>query len=774
MKTFSSFAFVLVFALLAIGPQRWSSTADAADQDFVGSVTCATCHPREYDTWLGSHHDRAMAEATPQTVLGDFGSVELSAHGVTSTFYEQDGHFFVRTDGPGGELHDYPIKFTFGWYPLQQYLVEFPRGHLQALGLAWDRRPVGEGGQRWFHLYPDEPMDHRHPLHWSGREQTWNYQCAECHSTGLEKNYDLATDSYRTRWAEINVACEACHGPGAAHLAWAKAAGEIRGGAETNHKGLAMALKDRDGATWDSDAKTGKPRRSRPRQHRTEIELCARCHSRRAQIWDDYEYGKPLHDTHRLALLDDTLYFPDGQIKDEVYVYGSFIQSRMYRAGVTCSDCHEPHSLQLRAPGNGLCTRCHLPAQYDTEAHHHHLGGSKGAACTGCHMPQRAYMVVDERADHSMRIPRPDLSVAMGTPNACNQCHDDRTAEWAAEITRSWRGARPPPPAHYGETLHAARRGAGDATDRLLALAADRDQPGIARATALELLYNQARPNDRLTIERLLTDDDALVRRAAAGAPPQPDLAARVKLLLPLIEDPARTVRMEAARLLAPLLRYELPAPGRNRLLAAIKEYSHAQVVSADRPESHLNLGNLARALGNLRTAEEAYRTALRLQPGFAPAYANLADLFRQQGREDEGEAALRSGLTELPDAADLHHALGLLLVRKQRLDEALVPLQRATALAPERPRYAYAYALALRAKGEPEKAITTLEAARRDHPGDREVQIALTELYLETGDGAAAIKVAEDLRVRYPNDPQAKALWEQASGPPGQRGRGR
>ena len=769
MKEMPRLALVLIFGLLFLGPQRWNA---AAQENFVGAATCAKCHQREYDTWLGSHHERAMDEATPHSVLGDFSGVKLTVHGVTSTFYEKDGHFFVRTDGPEGALLDYPVKFTFGWYPLQQYLIEFPRGHVQSLGLAWDSRPAGKGGQRWFHLYADEAMDHRHPLHWTGREQTWNYQCAECHSTGVEKNYDLSTDSYRTRWAEINVACEACHGPGAAHVAWAKGGGQAKNKTGNNRKGLAIDLKDRDNSTWIIDEKSGKPRRSASRQDHTEIELCARCHSRRAQIWDDYQWGKPLHDTHRLALLDDALYFPDGQIKDEVYVYGSFIQSRMYRAGVTCSDCHEPHSLKLLAPGNGVCARCHFPAQYDTEAHHHHPADSQGASCTNCHMPQRVYMVVDERADHSLRVPRPDLSLAMGTPNACNQCHQDRPAEWAAQTTRRWRGSNAAVSVHFGETLDAPRRGAVDATDQLLALAADPNQPGIARATALERRYNQARSRDRLTIERLLADEDALVRRAAAGSLEQTGLALRAKLLLPLVDDPARTVRIEVARLVAPLLQHGLPEPDRRRLMAALKEYTHAQAVNADRPESHLNLGNLALALGNLRAAEEAYRTALRLQPSFAPAYVNLADLFRQQGREDEGEVLLRKGIADVHEPADLHHALGLLLVRERRLDDALAPLHRATELDPEQPRYAYVYALALRQKGEPEKAITALEAARGRHPGDREVLSALTTLYLERRDHEAAIEAAADLKARYPDDPHVEALWKQASAVPGQRNR--
>ena len=515
--------------------------------DYVGADRCAHCHEQEAQLWRGSHHDLAMVEAMEQSVLGDFNDAEFTAHEVTSRFYRKDGEFRVRTDGPDGGLQDYEISYTFGWYPLQQYLVEFPNGRLQSLDIAWDTRPQEEGGQRWFHLYPDEPMDHDHPLHWTGREQTWNYQCAECHSTHLEKNYDLSTDSYKTTWSGIDVACEACHGLGSKHVAWAEATAADPAAERDANKGLVIELADRDAAVWDIDSQIGKPRRSTPRTSHTEIELCARCHARRGQIWDDYEYGKPLYNTHRLALLDEHLYFPDGQIKDEVYVYGSFIQSRMYAAGVTCTDCHEPHSLKLRAEGNGVCATCHVSTRYDTPAHHHHPKDSASSACTACHMPQRNYMVIDARADHSLRVPRPDLSEALGTPNACNSCHRDKTSAWAAAALEGWYPDSPHRGPHFGQALHAGQSNGPQAADQLLALSADRKQPGIARASALDQLREHAQPGQLMTVQRLLADDDALVRAAAMRWLELTDLRTRVDQGWTLLDDPVRTARLEAA-----------------------------------------------------------------------------------------------------------------------------------------------------------------------------------------------------------------------------------
>lgn len=715
--------FVSVFLLFML------VTGASGAADFIGSDHCAQCHQDETTAWRGSHHDLAMAEASTETVLGDFNNIEFTAQGITSRFYRNNGKYYVRTDGPDGNLQDYEIRYTFGWYPLQQYLIEFPRGHVQSLGLAWDSRPETEGGQRWFHLYPEQTVPHENPLHWTQRDQTWNYQCAECHSTHLQKNYSLETDSYRTSWSEIDVACEACHGPGSKHVAWAEQAKQNPAIKKQTDKGLVVDLSDRDDGSWTIDKKSGKPRRGGPREKHTQIELCARCHSRRGQIRADYEYGKPLGNTHRLALLEEHLYYPDGQIKDEVYVYGSFIQSRMYQAGVTCSDCHEPHSLQLRAQGNELCGRCHSPVRYDTPAHHHHPDGSTGAACSSCHMPQRNYMVIDARADHSMRVPRPDLSQELGTPNACTTCHTDRTADWATKAVTGWYPESRYRGPHYGEILHAAVTGSPDAADRLSALAADASQPGIVRATAISYLRDYAQPQQLSLIQTLLDDEDPLIRASAVRFLEVTDLATRVDQGWPLLDDPDRAVRLEATRILAPLIRQQLPQQFHAQLEQAIAEYRQAQEVNAERPESHLNLGLLAVMTGDVEEAEHEYRTALRLDPAFVPGYINLADLYRQQGEDASGEKLLREGIKATGDHADLQYALGLLLVRQKRMDEALNYLRQAATLADDNPHYAYVYALALEGAGETQQALTVLTQANRRHPGNPEIIAALQKL---------------------------------------------
>jgi len=399
-------------------------------------------------------------------VRGDFSGVAFEGDGMKARFFrDEGGKFLIETEGPDGKTATFEVAYTFGWNPLQQYLIRFPGGRMQAFSLAWD-----VPGKRWFFLYPGKRIPRSDWLHWTRNGQNWNGMCAECHSTNLRKGYRPAEARYETTFSEITVSCEACHGPASAHVAWArerKVRGEV--GPVTGDRGLVVRLREAVPARWVGGSPDGIARRDRPRESQVEVETCARCHARRGVISEDYVHGRPILDTHRVALLEERLYYADGQILDEVYEYGSFLQSRMYQAGVTCTDCHDPHRVGLRGDPDATCAKCHEPSRFSRKSHHFHAEGTKGASCVECHMASRTYMVVDLRRDHSFRIPRPDLTAKIGTPNACNGCHTDRSAAWAATAVERWygpsrRSARP----HYGEALHAGRRrlaGAGAALE---------------------------------------------------------------------------------------------------------------------------------------------------------------------------------------------------------------------------------------------------------------------------------------------------------------------
>ncbi len=707
--------------------------ASVAAPRYVGSQACASCHADQHSAWQTSQHAVAMQPANARTVLGDFNDASFTHAGVSSRFYQRDGKFFVNTEGPDGKPGDFEIRYTFGVTPLQQYLVESPGGRVQAFGIAWDARPKAEGGQRWFHLYPDRVLKAGNPLHWTGIDQNWNFQCADCHSTNLRKNFDAKTGTFKTTWSEINVGCEACHGPASNHVAWAKKEGGWP--TEVADKGLVAALDERQGVTWTIDAAKGSATRSKPRQSQREIDVCARCHARRAQFSDEHHAGRRLHDAFRPALLEPRLYHADGQQQDEVYKYGSFLQSRMYVHGVTCSDCHEPHTQKLRAAGNAVCVQCHLPAQYATASHHHHQPDSKGAACAACHMPTTTYMVVDPRHDHSMRIPRPDRTTTLGTPNACNGCHTDKSARWAADqLKQGYPDGKSGLPT-FAEAFHAAERGAPGARSALLRVVEDRAQPALVRASALARLGPYLNPGALGFVVDALSDTDANVRLAAVGVLAAADVDTRLRYLPRMLEDPARIVRMDAARALAGEPELRLPVEAARKFSAALDEYVSAQHFNADRPEAQSNLGGLYLVRGELDKGQAAFRKALAIDPTFVQAAVNLAESFRVQGRDAGAEAALRKALEANPDSAVLHHTLGLALVRQKRVPEAISELGMAVKLAPDDPRLRYVYAIALHDTGQREQARKTLEENVARHPYDRQSLAALAIYEREAGE---------------------------------------
>ena len=756
------------------GSEMAWTARDAAAATFVGSETCAGCHRAEAELWRGSQHKHAMDHATEKSVLGDFSDVSFDYYGVKSRFFRKDGKFFVETDGPDGKLATFEVKYTFGIDPLQQYLVEFPDGRIQALSIAWDSRPKEQGGQHWFHLYPNEEIKHDDVLHWTKLNQNWNFMCAECHSTGVRKNYDAANDHFNTTWAEISVGCETCHGRGSRHIAWARErlSWWPFGKHEDKSEGLALRFDERSQVTWRRDPRTGNPQRNfTPAILRKEVETCGLCHARRAEFSEDWVPGQWLSDTHVVSELGRGLYSADGQMQDEVYNYGSFKQSKMFAAGVTCSDCHDPHGAKLKVSGDGVCLQCHAPDKYATAAHNHHEAAKAPVACASCHMPTRTYMVVDPRHDHSLRIPRPDLSVKLGTPNACSDCHADKSAAWAAAAIESWYGPNREGSQNYAGAFHAAWADQPDAAKLLAAVAADSNAPAFARASALtDLAPSLSAANGDLA-RAGLSDPDPMVRIGALDMLESVPANQIWPLASPLLDDRSRGVRIRAASLLAVVPTANQPVADRERFERAAAEFIDAQHFNADRPESRSALGSFFAKRGRTEEAEAEYKAALQLSPQYAPAAVNLADLYRGTGREADGETVLRAALIASPQDAGLHHALGLSLVRLKRVDAALDELRRAAELDPHQARYAYVYAVALHSTGRGGDAISELKENLARHPGDRDTLLALISFSRDGGDASAALDYAEQLARITPEDRGLTALIEELRHPTGKPG---
>ncbi len=715
---------------------RKNSATPKPSATYVGRENCRDCHQKEFNLFRGSDHDMAMDTAIEETVLGDFNNRSFTHFGITSRFFKEEGKYMVHTEGPDGTMEDYQVSYVFGVRPLQQYLIEFPGGRYQCLPICWDTRPASKGGQRWFHIYQSERIPPGDVLYWTRITQNWNYMCAECHSTNLRKNYVYNEKAYHTTWSEIDVSCEACHGPGSVHIDWAQ---KVENGSSPEiypDMGLVVRLKDTDQATWIFDPDSVTARRSVPRQSDELVQMCSRCHSRRAVATEDYDHGGSLLDTHWPSLLEEDLYFADGQIQDEVYVYASFLQSKMYKAGVVCKDCHEPHSIKPYAMGNTLCFRCHMASEYGTRKHHFHDPTKEGASCTECHMHERTYMVVDPRRDHSIRVPRPDLSDKLGTPNACNQCHPDKS-------TIFWAGRQRYPEAEEG----------------LLRLAGDRQLPPMIRANAISLLGGYNSPATTQLITRLTNDPDPLIRYATLSVVQSGEAEFIRNLAVPRLRDSIKLVRMTAANALATVPREMIPAGSLELLNTVLKEYNASLMINADHPSTFLNFGNLYLNTGNYEKAEASFKEAIELEPGLVGPYINLADLYRRLDRDGEGEDVLKSALEHYPDLAPVNYALGLLKVRQGKQDEALIYLKNAALQDPKDPQFSYVYAIGLNSLGKPMEALSFLKKTLELHPYDRNILYSLATISMENGFYTEALTYAQKLVGNYPLDDSYREL---------------
>jgi predicted CXXCH cytochrome family protein len=726
---------------------------------YVGSASCDQCHQGYHRAWLPSDHSLAMQPATEATVLGDFNDASIEHDGMVSRMFRRDGRFYAHTEGPDGKLQDFEIKYTFGVRPLQQYMVEMSRagiaskdevGQVQVLRLSWDTEQ-----KKWFYLSPPDVSDKLapdDPLHWTSYGQNWNHMCAECHSTNLQKNFDLEKLAYHTTFSEISVGCESCHGPGSTHVQLASATSLF----------------------WDRHLGTGLPN-LKGMDHSEQVKSCAPCHSRRQSVYPGFAAGDKYEDFFVNEVFQPETYYADGQVKDEVYVYGSFIQSKMYAKGIRCTDCHNPHTAKLKHEGNQVCTSCHthVAAKYDSPAHHQHQAGSTGALCVNCHMPDAPFMDVDFRRDHSLRVPRPDLSVSTQVPNACTGCHLDkeklpessrggldhytdwlkardagdqavtdelqRLDQWASDTMRRWYpNSKHFGTPHHATTLHAAWQGDADAIDDLLSLSSDRDASAMVRASALAAIgrFPDSAPHQVApAIIKALQDRDPMVRLQAVRLLESKQPAVLSALIAPLLDDPARSVRQAASVVASMLSEQHFEPFERKKLDEALEEFRVGQLMHADQANAHMGLALLAERRGHFPAAREAYQDAIRVQPLVAGPRSNLAQLWERAGAADRAKALRQEELALMardarlaPEIPDTQYRYGLALYLAGQLEEATTYLQRAAELQPNSPEYRLAWALILQ---------------RRELIPD-------------------AIDVAKTLVERWPDEPQYQALWQE------------
>jgi len=743
----------LLYLSLLFAGAVFAAGDDPPPASYTGSQGCGECHASAQAAWQTSDHGRAMLPAGPGSVLGDFDDVRVNFHGIETHLFRDGARYRVTTAGADGKPATYTVAYTFGHYPVQQYLLDIGGGHLQALNVAWDSRAQGVGGQRWYHLRTEEKFDARSPFFWTRHLQNANSRCIECHSTGFDKNFDAETTAYATAWAEPGVGCEACHGPASRHLQLAAANKLSAADSGFERKpGKQLAWTFRGDAAIASPSATGDD---------AWVDACGGCHSRRAS----FANPDPLtayHQQYRLALLEPGLYFADGQIDDEVFVMGSFLQSKMHGRGVTCGNCHDPHSGKTRIAGNGLCAQCHRADVYERTEHHHHAPDSAGAQCVDCHMPQRLYMQVDARRDHGFSLPDPWLSQSLGVPDACTGCHRDRDDAWAAAALAGW-GVKP-----RADSWAHTNRGLGRQDMRVFrAFSEDPAMLELAPIRQATLVASLAGFPTRGALEvaaGYLGAEDPLLRRAAVSAMQPFPAGLRWQMLSPLIGDPVKAVRFEVANRLADM-RPQLDGADAARLDRLLGEYRESLAYQADTPGGQLAIGSLEMRLGYPILAERAYKRALDIEPDFVPALLNLADLYRSLNSDDEAGPLLEHALRVAPDDPNAQQAMGLYLVRKGERDAALEHFAAAVEQPGAGPGNVYTYAVALDSAGRTADAIAAIAAASKRFPNTLELYYLQVSYMDKSGNTIGINKYLSLLDEVAGNNPRIRAWVEKYGG---------
>ena len=762
--------FVIVLAFGAwLGWQWLDALPEGLTAEYVGRGKCVECHPDEDEKWQGSHHDLAMDHATPDTVLADFDDTTFECNGVTSRFFRKDGKYWVHTEGREGKMETFELPYVFGVNPLQQYLAKFPGGRYQALPISWDVNK-----KEWFHLYEKEKVEPDEWLYWTNRGMNWNYMCADCHSTNLQKNYDPQSDTYHTTWSEINVSCEACHGAASLHL----------------------KIVERGKIFWDRRYGTGLAYLKNP-DNQMMIDTCGKCHARRQVGHPGFEPGDDFLDFYSPELLDTQSYYADGQILEEDYVYSSFHLSLMYQNNVRCTDCHDPHSVRILAQDNQLCTRCHLAGKYDTPSHHFHKPEDDGSLCVMCHMPETTYMCIDPRRDHSFRIPRPDLTLSLKIPNACNRCHTDQTPEWSQEYVVKWYGEKQwPRRLNFAATIAGGRQGDLEVERELTRLARDSRQAAFLRSAAVALLRNYPLEKTVTTLKESLGEQHPLLRLYAvrnlerALFPASQGLATLgragsidhqlMTAIARLLDDPSALVRSEAARVLAGVPRSELPSQETAEAFdRELQAYIDSMIFSSDDPGPNHNLANLYAAMGDNAKAEEYFELALARDPSFNAARFNLAMLYYESGRAKQARVAFQEVIrwarrqTRIDDPvvvqankslmSQAHYSLGLLIAEDPaEYPSAVSHFEKALELDPERHRIRYNLALAYQHLDRDGEAERLLQEAYRAQPLNDDYAYALAVFYAQRGKPDVAREILRAVVYRNPRHANATLLMRQ------------
>ncbi|HYG23977.1 MAG TPA: tetratricopeptide repeat protein [Verrucomicrobiae bacterium] len=749
------FFIALLLCCAAAGCNREEKRATDPSQPafaFAGSASCRECHRDTFEQWHGSHHQLAERPIDPQLDSRAFEPERRFQHGSQSVrVFLSNNVPWIEAIGLSGKPEVHAVARVLGHDPLRQFLVEFPGGRLQAMEAAYDPH-----SNNWFNVFGNEDRQPGEWGHWTGRGLNWNSMCASCHNTGLQRNYSAASDSYHTRFLENGVGCESCHGSMQPHNDWQKQFG-----------------------------KSGRPDPSLSKLTRVQTQdYCGSCHSRRSDLTGQFKAGEAFLDHYSPALVDASeTYYADGQVRDEDFEFGSFLGSRMHAKGVTCIDCHNPHTAKTILPGNFLCIRCHDGSRSDapkidpvSHSRHKVFGYStegamtnfnlaaydpatikeKGGECVNCHMPQTTYMQRHRRHDHGFTIPDPLLTRELGIPNACTRCHQDKDVEWAIHHSSDWYGERLNRPTRRRARLIAqAQQLDPQAAPQLLAWLPKEPLPYWQAVIAGLLEPWAGDGNVSATLKSLLQHTNALVRASAARAL-EPAVHARnaevVTALRQALKDSQRNVRVAAAW----SLRAERKPGSR-----ADQELRASLEVGADQPLGQMQLGNYFIARGDLQTAVSHFQKAVQWDQRSPAIRQQLAILLSQLGRPHEAVEQLQAACRLAPSDANYRYELGLAHNEIGDLSGAVRELSAAVKLDPRLAMGWYNLGLAQHAMGQSVLGLESLAHAERLEPAQARIPYARATILLQIGQRNEAFAAARRALQIDPSHAESRALLQ-------------
>ena len=680
------------------------------------SARCEECHQEVYDRWVESDHFHAndlFRKSEWEKVFNGYRVYVKS--GRVSEFLVKKGEPTIRTIGLDGVSHDFHPEMTLAYSPMVQFLVPFPGGRWQVTDHAWDMQK-----QEWFSVFDFED-DNRRPEewgHWTQRGMNWNAQCGICHTTHFSKNYRIESDSYQSEWKEQGIACLQCHGAMPKHLA------------------------NPDAPISDDEQVSSE----------AYYQSCYSCHSRREDITGDFRIGDRFEDHHRIQLpVSERYYFPDGQNKDEVFVYGSFLQSRMYQKGVRCMDCHDPHSMKVILPieNNQLCMVCHTAPgargaiPVDPVLHGHHEVGSEGNRCVECHMPERIYMARDPRRDHGFHTPDPFLSQEIGVPNACINCHAEEGETWVMDAYEDWYGEseKRKTARKQARITNQAYSGDPDSVDDLLELLDESDMDIWRAAYAQMAMDLRPTPEVFARVLPYLEDDSYLVRSAILQT--LTNYPGYESLIRPLLNDPARVVRVDAAW----YLRNEMDPDSK-----VWKELMHYMRYTADQPGGALRWSEFEAGRGNTAAAEEWIDKVIEWDRTSVDAMLAKGFLLNRLGKPKEAILAFGKVFERDPQNPLPLYYQALIMAEQGDSDLAFETLHRVISIDPEMDRAWYNLGLLYNETGDVDSALSYLDQAISLNPEQPDYLYAKATILLRLNRADELEKTVESLILQFPN----------------------